>query len=209
MPPVITVVSLIVLICGISLPWVHATGVSLQPGMLDFAEWLTLLPAVRSNLPLMLPALLVRISIVLAVWVIALYSHTLRGLQRWLVGAVVFVLAFALLPPVDFFRGAFDDSNYQQQFVAFALAGLAIAALLPPLNLQRNRFYVIGTAVLAGLSMALAVAGFVWGYDILVRYEVTMRVGAGIFLYGAGLLLIAVTIVLRKLTQTAEPSHLQ
>jgi len=182
-------------ILGVSLPWLRASGASLQPGMLDFAEWLTLLPAVRVNLPLLLPSLLTRLAFFGVILLLTLQQQRLeQSIIRVLWWFVIILSTFALLPSVDFFLGQYSDDNYQQQFIIWiaSWAGILTISFLQPKGL----IYWVCVALTTFVAVIGGSVGLIWGYRILSRYEVHLIIGeGGIVLLVAVLANIALTFL--------------
>ena len=187
--PRLTAALLAAALLGASLPWINGGSASLQPGLLDFAEWLSLLPAIRINTPLMLPALFLRLSFLALGLLIAL--NTPRVTAVWLKGVHLIALlgiALALLPPVAFFTGTFDDTNYQQQFAVW----LAYLILAPALLIARRWLPMPALRVAVALvAVVLSLWGLIWGWRVFLGYALALRLGTGGVIFSAALLAIA------------------
>src|SRR5258707_1309855 len=106
------------------LPWLYHKPAALTANAYDLTEWVSIHPAVRNgNPPLLAPFLLRGVLAGLAL-LFGLQAARIAGLVRWLYIAAAWILVITLLPPLDFFRGSFDDPNYRQQFA------LSIGALI-------------------------------------------------------------------------------
>jgi hypothetical protein len=186
-------------VIGLILPWLAAPVVSLRPGAYDLAEWLTLLPAVRLNTPLLLPALLLRLPWVAIGVAMALQYAQLRTASRIVLLMLLGGIATALVPPVNFFRGQFGDANYQQQFIVWLLfiAGVAVA-------LGNGRCWLREWGTLTALVVALicGVAGIAWGKMLLERYGLAFDYAAGGLVYGVAL---AASFVLMFVNRGRQP----
>ncbi len=167
---------------GYSMPWLNGPAVSLSPSAYDLAEWMSLHPFVRSNGPLLLTALLLRLPLVTLGWLVV--NHV-RGPLGWGLAAL---WAVALLPPVDFFRGAFNDPNYHQQFVLLVVYGIGTVAIL--LRRWHARYFMsiaVSTAI-------VAVIGLVWSWRLFSIYEVAMGIGVGGVVFALALLAYAANL---------------
>lgn len=175
---------------GYSLPWVASTSASLQPGALDLAEWLTLHPAVRSNMPLLLPALLLRLALVFLGLIFVLeYKAAPTHRLRWLHAVFALGMWLALVPPIAFFAGEFGDRNYQQQFtlwIAYTLTSLASIIWLDGIDTR------IPLVILAVLGGGISVVGTLWGYTLLARYDIPLHIGVGSALYTITLVIFGI-----------------
>ena len=187
--PKLTAALLVLAVIGYSLPWINGGSASLQPGALDFAEWLSLLPAVRINLPLLLPALFLRIALVMLGVLVAL--NIARTTWMWLKLLQIVILGgifMALLPPIAFFAGQFDDTNYQQQ----AILWVGYCVLMLSIFFTRKR---IPSQVLISVVSVLAVVfgawGAIWGWQLLSAYQITLQIGLGGVIFSAALLTVA------------------
>ncbi|MEM6527754.1 MAG: hypothetical protein AAF653_05640, partial [Chloroflexota bacterium] len=83
----------------------------------------------------------------------------------------------------------------------------AASGIIGAIGLRRwlqLRIHAAITGILAVVAILLAVGGLLWGYDILVRYEVMMVIGEGIGVYvlAQGMLAFA-NFVRQSATQTA------
>lgn len=168
-------------VIGLALPWLSVDGASLQPGAYDLAEWLTLLPAVRVNNAFLLPALLLRLTWVWLGIVLSL-QYAVAGIRLKVVVLIVLAgIALALVPPVDFFRGQFQDANYQQQFAIWAL--FLVAVILGIIVSQRRGWRLWGTLVGLGSALSCGLAGAVWGQMLWQRYGLAVNYGWGVAVY--------------------------
>ena len=161
-----------------SLPWLISPGVSLQPGAFDLAEWLTLLPAVRANMPLLLPALLLRVALLSLGWFAALsIKHSTGTRAIWGHIALTAGVFLALVPPAGFFRGQFNDINYQQQFALWLVYSLSSGwVILRPARWAMHGFVLVIVAMAGAVCGAV---GLVWGFNLMARYEYAFTLGVG------------------------------
>ncbi len=171
---------------GYSLPWLVSFGAGLQPNAYDLAEWLTLIPSVRSATPLLLPALLLRAPLVFIGIALALHWRSVPSASMRLVYAIILVLLFfSFVPPTGFFLGEFSDPNYQQQFALWLvyIAGVVAVSVVRSTWLHNHVTVSIALAV----SLAMGLWGIIWSYQLLARYEVALTPGIGIVIYGFAL----------------------
>lgn len=164
------------------LPWVVHPVAALTFNAYDLAEWVSLHPEVRgASVPLIAPFLL---RAVLGGLALLFCLRALRSATRWVrlayAGAALW-LAITLLPPFDFFRGAWDDPNYRQQF-ALAIGTLIGLVALAAANqrgmserLQRRIEIVISLLVVIS-----AIIGEALALTIIRSLRIDGSVGVGI-----------------------------
>lgn len=171
---------LLVAVIGYSLPWLWLPGVSLQPGAYDLAEWASLHPFVRGQGNLLLPALLLRFPL-LGIGTTAVMMARLdhRNERRVLLVILALGIGLALIPPVAFFQGQWQDPNYRQIFILWLVFGLGSIALL---ILPRGWLIWAGSAVLL-LSILSAIGGIYQTYGLMAIYELPLRMGSGSFIF--------------------------
>lgn len=166
------------------LPWVYHPAAGLTFNAYDLAEWVSLHSAVRgASVPLVAPFLL---RAVLGGLALLFCLRALRSAGRWVRLAytgLALWLAITLLPPFDFFRGAWDDPNYRQQF-ALAIGTLIGLVALAAVN-QRGlsavtrRRIELAISLLTGIS---AVIGEAIALTIIGSLRIDVSVGIGIIL---------------------------
>jgi hypothetical protein len=175
------------------LPWITNPAAALTFNAYDLAEWTSLRPDVRGGaIPLLAP-LLLRAVLGLIALLFGLRALNHAGWQRWLYAALALALAITLLPPLDFFRGAFDDPNYRQQFglaVGTLIGLVALAALaggkLSALTQQRIE------AGIAVLAIASALAGEILAQGVVRSLNIPAPMGVGLVVIVACLGLVGV-----------------
>ncbi|MFZ4815447.1 MAG: hypothetical protein ACOYL5_12995 [Phototrophicaceae bacterium] len=195
--------TVVVTLVGYSLPWLQSIGVALQPNAFDLAEWMTLHPFVRANGRWLLPALLLRLPLVLLGWSIlmALLYKPYAVLPARLLYGVVAGVALALIPAIPFFQGQTQDANYQQQFglwVVYLIGGISLVVgrrILP---------YREGLIGLASIGVLCALVGVLRAYNLLAIYQVPLSIGGGCFIYTIGLLTLTLLAVTNRPTNTGE-----
>jgi uncharacterized membrane protein YsdA (DUF1294 family) len=165
------------------LPWIANRAAALSANAYNLAEWTSLHPAVRgANVPLVAPFLL---RAALGGLALLFGFRVLRALTGWLRLAYVALaiwLALTLLPPLDFFRGAWDDPNYRQQFLLSVgtLIGLGILAVAgrraSPRLLRRAEASVSLLALLSGLI------GEILAQNVIRSLQIDAPLGVGVVL---------------------------
>lgn len=178
------------------LPWIPNPAAALTLNAYDLAEWTSLPPSMRSGaIPLLAPFLLRAVLGLLAL------LFGLRALQhvawlRWLYAGLALWLAITLMPPLDFFRGTFDDVNYRQQF---ALGGGTLIALLILVALAGRGLSVLALcrieAVVAVLAMVSALAGEILAQGIYRSFFIPAPLGMGVVVIVACLGMVGLAAV--------------
>jgi hypothetical protein len=143
------------------LPWLNNQAAALSANAYDLAEWTSLHPAVReASIPLLAPFLLRAVlgGIALMFGLYALKVQSKRA--RWAYTALALALAITLMPPLDFFRGAWDDPNYRQQFALSigTLTGLVLLAVSRERGLA-ERWLSRLELVVSALTVVAAIVG--------------------------------------------------
>ena len=177
---------------GTYFPWSFAGIAAFNANLYDLAEWSSLNPVVRAEpLPLLATFCLRAMVGLLAVLLTVQAAHRPWRSLAWGLRGLALLIAVGLLPPLDFFRGQFNDPNYQQQAIIATISTVAVVALwrlrrrdpegLPLLTLTRlvSWFALIGGIV--GEVLALNALG-------TLGLHVTM---------GGGLLLTLTAVLLR------------
>jgi uncharacterized membrane protein len=165
------------------LPWfTHSTAGFTMNGF-DLAEWSSLHPAVRSTS--MLTSFLLRAPLLAVIAALALIANRLPDPRaRWVLRALVVLIALRFIPPADFFRAAREDPNYRQMALFTVLSGIAIVAALTLYRVP-GRWQA---ALLVLLLLAGTAAGW-WGLAraklLLDNFEIAVKVGPGFIGYAA------------------------
>ena len=163
-----------------SLPWLTNPGSGLSFGAYDLAEWASLHPAVRGGNPAFLTSLLLRLPLACLGLIITVGLLQIKLRSRIF---LTFLIALALLPPLEFFTQYRDDPNYQQQFY---LAGIALVIGVLSVSMKPGRHiktFVIFLAVIGGAS---SLTGLLQAYSLLEQFKLSVQVGLG----GIGLIII-------------------
>lgn len=178
------------------LPWLVNPGVSLTLGGYDLAEWISLrLP----DRPMDTVQLIRLPPVLIAIMFALLYPRFSRG--WWFAAISVLVIAFALLPPFEFFLDANQrgDVNYSQQF------SLALATLIGGLIALSGIFYRFHAYLIAALSLATAAVVLISlreSQAIMHNLGLPGEIGVGVI---ALLLVLGVIIVLQILEKLKPP----
>jgi hypothetical protein len=182
-----------------TLPWMVNPGVSLSLGAYDLAEWSSLHPAVRASSPPFLATFLLRFPLAC----LGLMAALMPPERRWLRITVSFLIATALLPPVEFFTQYRDDPNYRQQFA------LALIVLLVCLTAFSNRWARLRSWLCAGAAVAAGVSGL-FGlnetYRLMRDFGLSTSLSAWPFVF-VGVLLLMPLIGFAKQNRAAFMSH--
>ncbi len=153
--PVFVFISLLLAWIGCYLPWSLTLSTAFSANLFDLAEWSSLDSAVRYANPPLLPTVFLRLTVGLIAFALASQADTLTNRAvRWIVRIVALLIGIGLLPPLEFFRGAFGDPNYRQQLVIALVTCLAaLGAVFGPPRLPGK------TVRLAGLAACVAALG--------------------------------------------------
>jgi len=183
----------IVALVAYYLPWIYHPAAGLTFNAYDLAEWVSLHPAVRgASVPLVAPFLL---RVVLGGLALLFCLRALRSDRTWVrlaYAGLAVLLAITLLPPFDFFRGAWDDPNYRQQF-ALAIGTLIGLVALAAIN-RRGKIASNGTTsdkypyrevrpleiVISLLTAICAVVGEIMALNVIRSLQIDVAVGGGI-----------------------------
>jgi hypothetical protein len=176
------------------LPWLLNPGVSLSYGVYDLAEWTSLHSAVRASSPSLLLTLVLRLPLV-CLTIVVEFSRR----QVLLRTIFVFIIAAALLPPLEFFTQYPDDPNYRQQLVlavaAFLIGGIGLSGLL-----SRWHHIIRLTASFAGAIAAIW--GLAQAYELMNTYQLPVRIGVGGILFISFCIIFGVT----QIQETRQPT---
>ncbi len=163
------------------LPWINHQAAVFSLNAYDLAEFTSIDPAVRgASIPYLVPFLLRAAlgGLALLSGIQALKAES--GRARWACSALALALAITLLPPLDFFRGAWDDPNYRQQFA------LSIATLTWLVALAGARSRALSWRWLVRLEMGIAaqmllgaVIGELLALDVIRSLKIAAPMGAG------------------------------
>src|SRR5260221_525669 len=168
---------LVLALAAYYLPWVYHRAAALTFDANDLAEWTSLAPVVRdAAIPFLVPFLLRMVLAFLALLFALSATCAHKPIGRWGFAP----LAIPLLPPPEFFRGAWNDANYRQQFgiaLATTLGLIAIAVLQRRSHLQRyHRRLEIVLLLLTGIC---AIVGDLMALNVVRSYQIDATVGGG------------------------------
>ncbi|MCU0466122.1 MAG: hypothetical protein MUF38_16330 [Anaerolineae bacterium] len=113
-------------------PWVWLDSAALSLSAFDFAEWLTIVPAVRFGEDAMQTPFYLRLLPALLLFALTLLSGRRFSLGWWLTVPAVGLMVIGLLPPPEYFLDPAlrPDSNYEQLVMVAAIAlGLSVVGL--------------------------------------------------------------------------------
>ena len=163
------------------LPWISHQAAAFSLNAYDLAEFTSIYPAVRSaSIPYLTPFLLraVMAGLALLFGIRALKAETNWG--RWGYAILALWLAITLLPPLDFFRGGWDDPNHRQQF------GLSIGTLLVLVGLAGARARGLSCRWLTRLEVAIimltgigAIVGEILALNVFRSLRIPSPIGVG------------------------------
>jgi uncharacterized membrane protein YsdA (DUF1294 family) len=165
------------------LPWIANRAAALSANAYDLAEWTSLHPSVReASIPLLAPFLLRA-----ALGGLALLSgfRALRVLPGWLrlaYAALALWLALTLLPPLDFFRGAWDDSNYRQQFFLSVGTLVGLGMLSAAGRRASPRLLRRAEASLGLLALLSGLIGEILAQNVIRSLQIDAPLGVGVVL---------------------------
>jgi hypothetical protein len=163
------------------LPWVIHPSTALTFNAYDLAEWASLPPSVRSENPVLLATLLLRMQLtVIALMISLLAGNPFKTLRWWICTFALLVLVVAQLPPFEYFLDQGGDMNYGQQFtlaVVTVIAGIVGLSNLPG---RWHRLIIIGLAVVSGVT---AIFGYALAFRLMESFNLVVRYGVGIYLF--------------------------
>lgn len=164
------------------LPWVYHRAAALTFNANDLAEWTSLAPVVREGVIPMLAPFLLRAVLALLGLLFGLQATRADGaVGRWVYGLLAIVLAITLLPPVEFFKGAWEDANYRQQLgialsAAIGLIAIAVAHWRQRLDPYKRRLEI----ALILLCVIFALAGNILALNTVRSYQIDETIGGGV-----------------------------
>jgi hypothetical protein len=169
---------LLAALIGFYLPWLNNAAAALSANAFDLAEWVGLSPAQRSANPPMLAPFLLRAGLAGLALLFGLRARAASsGPARLAWTGLALVLALILLPPLEFFRGAWDDVNYRQLMglCLGALIGLGLIACLRRRQLPWRNLEILVTA----LSMLCALLGELQALNVVRALHIPAPLGIG------------------------------
>ncbi|PJF37410.1 MAG: hypothetical protein CUN49_00365 [Candidatus Thermofonsia Clade 1 bacterium] len=180
-----TSAALFTALIGYYATWINHQAAALSANAFDLAEWIGIIPAVRYAEPPLSAPLALRAALVCLAWLFALRAVAVPHLGgRLALNAIGLGLALSLRPPIAFFRGETGDPNYQQLAVLCLVALLGIALInLSPWRAQRL-WLALPLALIGAVCALLGLRG---ALEALARLQIPTPLGAGSFLYIAGI----------------------
>jgi len=160
------------------LPWLNNQSAALSANLPDLAEWVGLSPAQRAGSPPMLAPFLLRWVLLSGALLLSLRARVLRGTWGAVgAGGAALLTALSLLPPIDYFREAGGDINYQQLMglCAGALVGIGAVWALRRVWLPWRLFE--GLITLSAVCAALS--GLILSLNEINRLGIPAPVGVG------------------------------
>ena len=201
---------LITCLCVIAyfLPWVHHQSTSLTLGAYDLAEWSGLHPLIRISEPSRLVSLYLRAIPVLLVALISINAPRpiLKSIGWWLSAGFIVVVAFGLLPPLEYFTnaGARQDPNFQQHF-QLALTSLIIGLIGLSGLLKRFRWLLNIIIAVIGIGIIFEVLDDI--IDAMEWSGLAIEVGNGGILMFVLLVILAAYSAIRMGYDFRNPPH--
>jgi hypothetical protein len=173
------------------LPWYSHATAAFTLHAYDLAEWASLHPAVRAEVPGLLTSFLLRLPQVTLLWAIALLANSGRDPRlRTVVRGVAVLVALRFLPPREFLGAASGDPNYRQMALLTGLGlGGTVLAMLARLLPERWQ-----AATAAGVLLLGVLAGW-WGLTrtrpLLDNFQIEADLSSGAVGYALLCLAIA------------------
>lgn len=189
----------VLLLGAYSIPWITSPSAGLTLNAYDLAEWTSLHPSARMVLPSLLPTLLLRWPLASIVLMVAFSVPV----PRWLRLCIVLVGAAALLPPVSFFTGDWNDPNYRQMLFLSML--VLLGGLLGVSDWLRRQ----ASAVMWGIGVSAFISslwGGLAGYDLFQQYRLPVQLGIGGLLFVLFLLVFALWGLMQKQGGSTNPT---
>lgn len=173
------------------LPWISNASAALSANAYDLAEWIV--PAVRGGSMPMLPPFLLRAALPILAFLFALNARRTSTRLFTMISAVVAsILALTAGPPLEFFRGNWDDSNQQQQLFLMILAMIGLGVIFA----LRDR--PLPWRVIEGGIALLGIGAAVWGVSMAIAIissaNISAPLGLGAILYVLCLAVYGVTL---------------
>ena len=185
----LTLTLLLVAWIGCYFPWTATTGAAFSVNLFDLAEWTSLDPVVRGGNPTLLSTFLLRATVALIALALAIKIVDMPNrLARWGLWLLTFLIGVGLLPPLDFFRGSFDDPNYRQQFVIAAVTLISIGAIIFFGRRGTVRALAWIGSILSILALIFGVIGTLMAASELGAFGLRFAPGVGIAITGVALI---------------------
>jgi hypothetical protein len=171
--------SLFAALLGFYLPWLNNAAASLSANAFDLAEWVGLSPALRGANPPMLASFFLRAGLAGLALLFGLRARAASsGLARLAFAGLALILALTLLPPLEFFRGNWDDVNYRQ-LMGLCLGALIGLGVIVFLGRQRRLPWRSLEILVTALSMLCALLGEVQALNVINTLRIPAPLGIG------------------------------
>ena len=172
---------LVLALAAYYLPWVYHRAAALTFNANDLAEWTSLAPVVRdAGIPFLVPFLLRMVLAFLALLFALSATCAHKPIGRWGFALLAILLAITLLPPPEFFRGAWNDANYRQQFgIALATTLGLIAVVVLQRRSQLQRYQRRLEIALLLFTAICAIVGDIMALNVVRSYQIDASVGGG------------------------------
>lgn len=163
--------TLIIAVIAYLIPWVVHPTTALTLGAYDLAEWVSLRPDLSTSL-------LLRLQPAILTLIFALNLPKDHFIAKWWIGFLaVVILILAQLPPLDFFRSATGDPNYQQQFIIVIATALGFIFILTGLV---NQFRVVIILVLCVAGLISTFYSVLAAINHLEQFSISVELGFGV-----------------------------
>lgn len=182
---------LAVALCAYIIPWVVHPTTALTLGAYDLAEWVSLRPDLDTSL-------LLRSQLLVLTLIFAFLIPKARFTLIWWIGTIIaLALVIAQLPPLDFFRSASGDPNYQQQFVLAVGSFIGVGIILTGVF---EKFRSVIIPILSGIGLIAAFFGIMSATSHLDQFSISVEIGFGFRLLVLCYISIALVCLLGKKT---------
>jgi hypothetical protein len=179
------------------LPWVFHKTAALTANAYDLAEWVSIHPEVRNGNPPLLAPFLLRVVLVGLAVLFALQAAKKSGWIHWLYVAMAWVLVITLLPPLEFFRGSFDDPNYRQQFALSLGALIGVVGIAVGFHRKMGWLHKFTVPFAVAIVIA-AVVGEALAWNVVGSLGIHEALGGGVVVLVACLIMLSITSIDKK-----------
>ncbi|MDX2160645.1 MAG: hypothetical protein SF162_04905 [bacterium] len=190
-------------------PWVVNPASGLTFHGLDLAEWTSLHPLVRTESPALLTPLVLRLPLLCMGLVLGLRAPGAHPRLRMAHRIGALLIAFGLLPPLDFIT-QLDNLNYRQQFAlaAIGMMGAGISLLSVRGSKAARHWRLRGAGLACGLAVVAGVTGVVRSYGLMQEFDLAAQFGIGALAFPVLCGLLAGSLVRNHWPDTAaEPKQ--
>ncbi|RMG86171.1 MAG: hypothetical protein D6712_08135 [Chloroflexi bacterium] len=189
--PKVLWIAIVISIIAYFLPWlVNSKSAILTVGAYDLAEWVSLVPSVRIDNPLLWQALILRLHPLLWAGIItfSIQQNEAKSL-RLLQIAFIALLTIGLLPSLNFIGRIGEDFNYRQQFILAVITVFISIIGFSGVLRRFSRWIVVGFAL---VGLVVSVAGYSTAQSLMMQYGLQPEMGLGVVFsvmgYGIALL---------------------